>query len=341
MPIYAYGNPYEGQSGTIASKRIREAGFVERQFRTGSVALNYVIGPDSGPALVLLPAQMGMWESYSKVLAPLSRRFQVYAIDVRGHGKSSWTPGDYSWKSIGGDMEAFLKGAVKRPAILSGSSSGGIIALWCAANLPGLVSGIVLEDAPVFSAEMPRFKEKDRFVYNGLAHLVASIGDLKHRDIARYLEGQVMPVSEGRVKRVPGWLISLLSWRISVFQAKHPGQPIDLSWFPFTVRVFFKSLSMFDPDFARAFVDGRFYEGIDHAEALSRVTCPVLVLHASWRRYARYGLVGAMDDEDAARIKELAPQSLYKKIPANHVIHADKPERFVAAIEEFGAAIAT
>jgi hypothetical protein len=91
------------------------------------------------------------------------------------------------------------------------------------------------------------------------------------------------------------------------------------------------------PDFARAFVDGRFYEGLDHAVVLRRVRCPLLVLHADRHRYPRYGLVGTMDDADAARIQELVPHSQHRKIPANHVIH--KSTQFIEAIEEFAVSV--
>ncbi|MEO3875233.1 hypothetical protein ABGB18_41155 [Nonomuraea sp. B12E4] len=92
---------------------------------------------------------------------------------------------------------------------------------------------------------------------------------------------------------------------------------------------------MFDPDFARAMVDGRFYDGLDHADALARVSCPLLVLHADWRRLPSHGLIGAMDDQDAARIAQLAPHSRYQRIHANHVIHMFKPHRFVTAADTF------
>jgi pimeloyl-ACP methyl ester carboxylesterase len=92
---------------------------------------------------------------------------------------------------------------------------------------------------------------------------------------------------------------------------------------------------MFDPDFSKAFVDGRFYDGINHEAALKAVKCPLLVLHATWHRYSKYGLVGAMDDADAARIKELVPHSEYRKIPANHVIHAFKPKQYIQAVLDF------
>jgi pimeloyl-ACP methyl ester carboxylesterase len=314
------------------------AGFEEHRFNTGEINLNYVVGRNNGPALVLIPAQTGIWESYIKVMPALAQKFQVYVIDVRGHGKSDWTTGDYSWESIGRDMTAFLKQGVKRPAIVSGNSSGGIIALWCAANVPEYVSAIVLEDAPVFSVEMPRFRDQDRFVYNGLKHNVEMIGDPKNRDIADYFRGQEVPVNEGRrSKRMPDWFVNILSKLIRRYEKQHPGEPVDIGYFPEVLRVLMKSISMFDPDFSRAFVDGRFYKGIDHAEALKRVQCPLLVMHANWFRHPKWGLVGAMDDQDAKRIQELVPHAQYTKIPANHVIHFYKPQEFVQAIESFAA----
>lgn len=78
-----------------------------------------MVGPKNGPSLLLIPAQMGMWESYKKVLLPLSKIFQVYAIDVRGHGKSSWTPGHYSWKIIGEDIKIFIENVIKQKLLLA------------------------------------------------------------------------------------------------------------------------------------------------------------------------------------------------------------------------------
>jgi pimeloyl-ACP methyl ester carboxylesterase len=332
MSRFPYDNPYERLSGTIGQKPVRTAGFHESRLDTGQVRINYVAGPDNGPPLVLVPAQTGTWESYQRVLVPLSRRWQVYAIDVRGHGKSSWTPGEYSWRHLGTDLTAFLTEVVGSPAVISGNSSGGLVALWCAANLPDRVSGAILEDAPVFSAELPRFRDHDRFVYQGLRHLVENLGDLRHRDLADYLRGQTLPVSETKERRVPDWFVDFLSGRIRAFQKRHPGEPVDIPYFPRTLRLLFKSLSMFDPDFARAFLDGRFYDGLDHADALARVSCPLLILHADWKRLPRHGLVGAMDHDDAARIARLAPHSRYLHIQANHVIHMFRPRQFVEAV---------
>lgn len=315
-------------------------GYTHARFDTGAVELHYVVGPNNGPALLLIPAQMATWESYGRVLEPLARSFQVYAVDVRGHGLSGWTTGDYSFASIGPDLAAFLRQVVGRPALVSGSSSGGLLGLWLAANLPDYVVGLVLEDAPLFSAEMPRFRDHDRFVYHGLRHTVEAVGDVQRRDLADYFRGQELPIRNGRrVRRVPDWFVALLSLLIRRFRAKHPGQPVELRRLPHSLRLLIKSLSMFDPDFARAFVDGRFYAGLDHTAALKQISCPLLVLHADWFRDPRWGLVGAMDGDDAARVQALVPRARYKRVAANHVIHYFKPRIFVRELEQFAATL--
>lgn len=315
---------------------LSRAGFLERRFSEGAITLNYVVGPERGPALVLIPAQMGTWESYEHVLLPLAEHFQVFAVDVRGHGKSTWTTGDYSWASVGGDLARFLAGVVGRPAIVSGNSSGGVLALWLAAQSPDGVAGVVLEDAPVFSTEWPRFRDRDRFVYQGLVHLVEAIGDVNNRNLADYLRGQILPMNQGRrIRRMPDWFVDLLSWAIKRRLAAHPGEPVDIAWLPGSARLMFKSLSQFDPDFARAFVDGRFYGDFDHAEALRKVRCPILVLHADWFRHPDFGLVGALDADDVARIVSLHADTRVVRISANHVIHHFKPKAFVRALVDF------
>ena len=91
----------------------------------------------------------------------------------------------------------------------------------------------------------------------------------------------------------------------------------------------------FDADFSQAWVDGRIYEGLDHADALRRATCPMILLHANWVRHPDYGLVGAMDDDDAAFARELVPKMLFKRIDSEHVIHSHNPDLFMNVIEEF------
>jgi pimeloyl-ACP methyl ester carboxylesterase len=96
-----------------------------------------------------------------------------------------------------------------------------------------------------------------------------------------------------------------------------------------------KSLSEYDPDFTRAYVEGRACEGFSHAEALTRIKCPLLVLHANWFRHPEYGLVGSMDENDIERLRSLAPQAQYRRITSGHMIHYESPEEFRRVIVDF------
>ena len=82
-------------------------GFTEKQWNTGEVILNYVEGPDHGVPLLLIPAQTESWQGYKLVMPELAENFHVFCVDVRGHGKSSRTPGHYSYNICGNDLHFF------------------------------------------------------------------------------------------------------------------------------------------------------------------------------------------------------------------------------------------
>ncbi len=63
---------------------------------------------------------------------------------------------------------------------------------------------------------------------------------------------------------------------VSKISNQSPNQPLEVG-FPSALKLLLKSLSMFD-QILLAFVDGRFYQGIHHAEALKASTCPILFL---------------------------------------------------------------
>ena len=332
-------NPFEGRREALP-KGLAERGF-EQQFADvgGGVTIAFVRGPANGPPLVLIPAQMGTWQTYTRTAAELCADFEVFAVDVPGHGASSWLP-EYTWDAVGEQLRAFLESVVRRPAIVSGNSSGGVFALWLAARAPASVHAIVLEDAPIFSVEWPRFRDRDRFVYEGLVHAVEVL-ERPDRRLADYFRGQELPVSPHRVKRMPGGVVDLLDRGVRRWENAHPGEPSGFAawWAPASFGDLFRSLSMFDPAFARAFVDGRMYGDFSHADALRSVRVPILLMHARWMRLPQYGLVGALDDDDARRIVELASQTIVRRFDANHVVHRYDPRGFVAAIREFAAGL--
>src|SRR6478736_1829412 len=92
--------------------------FVEQLVDTGEVQLNYgTVGGANGPALLLIPGQTESWWGYEKAMPLLAEHFQVFAVDLRGQGRSTRTPGRYTLDNMGNDLVRFIDLVIKRPTI--------------------------------------------------------------------------------------------------------------------------------------------------------------------------------------------------------------------------------
>jgi pimeloyl-ACP methyl ester carboxylesterase len=320
----------------VTARRLSHLGFVDAKLETRDVTIHYVKGPDHGPALVLIPGQSMTWRSYERALPRLASHFEVFAVDVRGHGGSTWTPGEYDFDTMGEDLAALLSDVVKRPAIISGNSSGGLIALWLAANRPELVAGIVMEDAPVFSAEWPRLRD-DCYVYEVFEQVSRTLASPGRRDLAAFFSGLRVPVEHGqRLWALPGWVMAPIGWIASAHEALMPGEPVDIPFFPPAMRLVVRSMTAYDPQFSVAFLDGSACRGLDHEDALRRVRCPAMFMHADWFRVGGDGiLVGSVDDADVARMRAILPSLRYRRTRSGHMIHFYRPDVFVNELLDF------
>jgi pimeloyl-ACP methyl ester carboxylesterase len=99
------------------------------------------------PTLVLLHGGPGADHSLFKPeFSGLTDVAQVVYLDQRGSGRSDrGRPATWTWTQWADDVGAFCRTAgITRP-ILVGSSSGGLVAMACAARHPQLVAGLVLD----------------------------------------------------------------------------------------------------------------------------------------------------------------------------------------------------
>jgi pimeloyl-ACP methyl ester carboxylesterase len=121
----------------------------EYRFDTGEVILNYAEGPDVGPPLVLVHGGASSWQTFLSLIPVLAVRWHLYALDLRGHGGSAWTPQRYRLDDYVADLLAFLTHQVPCPAVLLGHSLGGMIALLAAARVPRAARAVILGDTPL------------------------------------------------------------------------------------------------------------------------------------------------------------------------------------------------
>ena len=77
------------------------------------------------------------------------RRWQLDAIDFRGHGKSARTPGRYRVIDYVADVIDFIDRESRQNVVIYGHSLGAMVAAAVAAEMGARVAAIVMEDPPL------------------------------------------------------------------------------------------------------------------------------------------------------------------------------------------------
>ena len=309
-------------------RRITKAGFVEKQavLEDGST-LNYGEGPNSGPALLLLHGQGVSWEDYASVLPVLSNYYHIYAMDYYGHGGSSKNPEKYYAEVIGADLVWFIKNVIGEPVVLSGHSSGGLLAAWLAANSPENILGIVLEDPPLFTTEAGQYE--DTFAWNDSFEPIHRFLQQEEEDYPLfYLKNSYWINFFGESKE------KIINYAAS-FREKHPDQKLEIFFLPPSITRIFYFMEDYDPKFGDTFYDASWNRNFNHAETLARIDCPSIYIHTNWRYDENSILLGAVDGEDAQRIHEMIKDNAMFKFDCGHDMHYEKPEEFIKIMVEF------
>ncbi len=267
----------------------------EKTFDTGTVKINYAEGPPSGMPLVMLHGVTTWWQTFLPVLPWFLVRYHVYALDLRGHGRSGRAPGAYS---IGNDAEdgiAFLRDQVAEPAVLLGWSLGAMASILVAAQAPALVHAIVLEDPPL--------------------------------DVMTETAASPPTVAAFQMFRAWREVITMdgsTEERLSAVAAIIP--QADAA----TVRRRLKQLNQCDPEMLTLIVERKKFEPYRWQELLPQIPCPVLLLQAD---PASGAAVEDHDAELAASL--LADCTHVRLPGVGHGIHAEQPTTFSRIVMDF------
>src|ERR1700676_4958361 len=132
--------------------------FAEHLLPSDAARLNCAIGPAAGPPLLLLHGITRCWRDFMTLMPMLAPRWHVHALDFRGHGRSSRTPGAYLLVDYLRDASTILHGHFREPAVVYGHSLGALTAIALAAQAPAAVRALVLEDPPSFHI-LPRIRD--------------------------------------------------------------------------------------------------------------------------------------------------------------------------------------
>jgi len=294
--------------------------YEEQLFDTGEVLLNYAcVGTSAQPALLLIPGQTESWWGYEAAMARLAPYFQVFAVDLRGQGRSSRTPGRYTFDNFGNDLVRFIAFRIRRPVVVAGLSSGGVVTAWLSAYAPpGMLRGAYYEDPPLFSSELAPARGPG--IRQGVGLYFALLN--------RYLGDQWSVGDwEGFLAAATVGDLPMIGPLVQRWVATAAGPP--------------QNLKEYDPEWGRAFMAGTVSATCDHERLLRQVHCPVLFTHHSWAVDEITGILhGAISGQQVAYVQELvraAGQPIeYQSFPTMpHSMHGADAERYVQVLREW------
>jgi 3-oxoadipate enol-lactonase/4-carboxymuconolactone decarboxylase len=122
----------------------------------------------AGRPVIALSHSLGldhtMWDPQ---MAALTARFRVLRYDLRGHGGSDATPGDYTVEQLGHDALALLDRLGLERVAWCGVSLGGMVGQWLAAHAGDRLSGLVLANTSPRIADPAGMEARRRAVLDG------------------------------------------------------------------------------------------------------------------------------------------------------------------------------
>jgi pimeloyl-ACP methyl ester carboxylesterase len=149
---------------------------------TPEVRLRYLEWGDPGQASLLLLHGIGQtahtWAYFATAMQPY---YCVIALDLRGHGESSWAPdGDYSLEAHARDLDSFLQQLKLKDFTIVGFSLGGRSAMWLTDRHPAKVRRLVITDV---GPERPKFAGSQARRFMSGPDLLGSVEEFVERSM--------------------------------------------------------------------------------------------------------------------------------------------------------------
>ena len=254
----------------------------QKTFKGSAVALNYMEGPPSGPAVLLLHGLTQRWQAFQSLIPQLSQAHHVFAPDFRGHGLSGRVKEGYRGEDYAHDILEFVDQVIKEPVAIYGHSMGGMVAIYVAGCRSQMVRGTVIGDSKLFMRHVHGLMFGQLF--SKTLAILRTNSDFEHLKRA-VPEMMLLSPEYGEVpmKSLPGWdCVYLAAWA--------------------------RSLSQLDPDTLAMTLDGRAAANWHPQEFLAKVKCPTLLLQADPK------LGGLMEDEEIKQARELLPDCMHVRM---------------------------
>jgi esterase len=198
---------------------------IDKFIEANGMRLHYLEWPNpEGAALICIHGLTGNAHDFDRVAGRLAKKFRVIALDVRGRGDSQWgPPADYNIPTYAKDLGAMIDALKIERASLIGTSMGGRISILYAADHPGRIERIVLNDiGPALeAATSARINRDAGETPEEFANLDAVVRHFESSAVSIGIETREMVVERATraVKPTPG---GRLTWKTDPLLRKPP-----------------------------------------------------------------------------------------------------------------------
>ena len=279
----------------------------EQIFEADGKAYNVAVGPEHGPPLIFFHGVTRRWQTFLPVLPSLMNRFQIFAVDFPGHGKSERTHRGYRVADYVRYAETLLTTppfSTQRECYLYGHSLGSMVVAALAGRLGPKVKGAILEDPPFHTMG-------DRIGETPLLDYFRSVSQLAGPDDD--IPGTTRKLAEVTLQTPAGKTVRL-------------GDVRDAAALRFTASC----LARLDPRVFEPIVAAQWLDEYDPPAVLEAITCPTLLLQAD------PAAAGMLTDADADDAEDRAADLVRSKFAmTGHMIHTEQTSKLLRQVEAF------
>ena len=207
------------------------------------VKINFIEIRASGNPIVMLHGVASEWQSFRPHITHLSKNYDVYALDLRGHGRSSWSTSEYHLQDYTDDVHQFIHKQVGEPTVVYGHSLGALVALLLASKFPEKVLGLVLSDPPLYCHSLTLKQTRWHEPFEEMNHVLSSFHSAEEIEAYMLQEYPSMDIEKCRARA--------------------------------------KCLVNVDPTIIATMLDHSYMDGFSLDDVLRKIKCPVLLIQGN------------------------------------------------------------
>lgn len=254
----------------------------------------------TGPVLVVVHGLYGSSDNWLNIGKRLAKRYTVYLIDQRNHGRSPFAD-THTYNDMRNDLHDFFVQHNIEKATVLGHSMGGKTAMWFAADYPEKVEKLVIAD--IAPKDYMLLKNDSQFYLH--QNILLAMQEIDFTQIKSRSDVDDVMAEKIDDERIRQFLLK------NVARDKKTKR----YYWRLNAEVLYNHLDEIVSGVNRRWLDDRF----------PITAYPVIFIRGLKSHYIL--------PEDEALIKEIYPDSRIIDIPeAGHWLHAERPKEFMKAV---------